>query len=43
MTIYDNVVAGLKLEKRRKKSDLDDVVESTLKQAALWDEVKNTS
>lgn len=41
MTIYDNVVAGLKLEKRRKKSDLDDIVERTLKQAALWDEVKN--
>ena len=41
MTIYDNVVAGLKLEKRRKKSDLDDIVERTLKQAALWDEVQN--
>ena len=41
MTIYDNVVAGLKLEKRRKKSELDDVVERTLRQAALWDEVKD--
>nr|WP_327286723.1 phosphate ABC transporter ATP-binding protein PstB [Rubrobacter aplysinae] len=41
MTIYDNVVAGLKLEKRRKKSDLDEIVERTLKQAALWDEVKD--
>ncbi len=41
MTIYDNVVAGLKLERRRKKSDLDEVVERTLKQAALWDEVKD--
>lgn len=41
MTIYDNVVAGLKLERRRNKSELDDTVELTLKQAALWDEVKN--
>ncbi len=41
MTIYDNVVAGLKLERRHKKSELDEVVERTLKQAALWDEVKN--
>ncbi len=41
MSIYDNVVAGLKLEKRHKKSHLDEVVEKTLRQAALWDEVKN--
>ena len=41
MSIYDNVIAGLKLGRRRKKSELDDVVEKTLKQAALWDEVKN--
>ena len=41
MSIYDNVIAGLKLGRRRKKSELDGVVEKTLKQAALWDEVKN--
>src|SRR5215212_3341848 len=41
MSIYDNVVAGLKLGRRRKKSELDGIVEHTLKQAALWDEVKN--
>ena len=41
MTIYENVVAGLKLQGRTKKSELDDIVERTLKQAALWDEVKN--
>jgi len=41
MTIYDNVVAGLKLEKRHKKSELDEIVERTLKQAALWEEVKD--
>ena len=41
MTIYENVVAGLKLQGRTKKSELDDIVERTLKQAALWDEVQN--
>ncbi|MDN5696740.1 MAG: phosphate ABC transporter ATP-binding protein PstB [Rubrobacter sp.] len=41
MSIYDNVVAGLKLEKRRKKSELDEIVEKTLRQSALWDEVKD--
>ncbi len=41
MSIYDNVIAGLKLGGRPKKSALDDIVERTLKQAALWDEVKN--
>ena len=41
MTIYDNVVAGIKLGRKRKKSELDDIVEKTLRQAALWDEVKN--
>ena len=41
MTIYDNVIAGLKLGRKRKRSELDDIVEKTLAQAALWDEVKN--
>ncbi len=41
MSIYDNVVAGLKLAGRQKKSYLDEVVERTLRQAALWDEVKD--
>lgn len=41
MSVYDNVIAGLKLGRRRKKSDLDDIVEKTLRKAALWDEVKN--
>lgn len=41
MSIYDNVVAGLKLGRKRKKSELDEVVERTLTQAALWGEVKD--
>ncbi len=40
-TIYDNIVYGPRLYGIRKKSDLDSVVEVSLKQAALWDEVKD--
>ncbi len=41
MSIYDNVIAGLKLGRRRKKSELDEIVEKTLRRAALWEEVKD--
>jgi phosphate transport system ATP-binding protein len=41
MSIYDNVVAGLKLNGVRKKSLLDDACEKALKSANLWDEVRN--
>ena len=41
MSIYDNVIAGIKLGRRRKKPELDEIVEKTLHQAALWDEVKD--
>ncbi|MFO8030664.1 MAG: phosphate ABC transporter ATP-binding protein PstB [Cyclonatronaceae bacterium] len=41
MSIYDNVVAGLKLVGIRKSSILDEVCERALKQAALFDEVKD--
>lgn len=41
MSIYDNVIAGLKLNKSGKKSEFDEVVEKCLKSTALWDEVKN--
>jgi len=42
MSIYDNVAAGLKLNGTRNHKMLDDVVERSLQQAALWDEVKDT-
>ncbi len=42
MSIYDNVVAGLKLMRRRSRREMDEVVERTLIQAALWDEVKDS-
>ena len=41
MSIYDNVASGLKLNGFRKRNVLDEVVERSLKQAALWDEVKD--
>jgi phosphate transport system ATP-binding protein len=41
MSIYDNVASGLKLNGYRKRRVLDEVVERSLKQAALWDEVKD--
>jgi phosphate transport system ATP-binding protein len=41
MSIYDNVVAGLKLAGEKNKSKLDQVVEKSLRGAALWEEVKD--
>jgi phosphate transport system ATP-binding protein len=40
MSIYDNVVAGLKLNGIRDKRLLDEIVKDSLEGAALWDEVK---
>jgi phosphate transport system ATP-binding protein len=40
MSIYDNVAAGLKLNGFHKRAELDQVVERSLRHAALWDEVK---
>jgi phosphate transport system ATP-binding protein len=40
MSIYDNVAAGLKLNGRFSKSQLDGIVEESLKGANLWNEVK---
>jgi phosphate transport system ATP-binding protein len=41
MSIYDNVVAGLRLTGTRKKADLDAAVEKSLRGANLWNEVKD--
>jgi phosphate transport system ATP-binding protein len=41
MSIYDNVVAGLRLTGRYGRTELDQVVERSLRRAALWDEVKD--
>jgi len=43
MSIYDNVIAGYKLNGiRLKKDEFDNIVERSLKGAALWDEVKDS-
>jgi phosphate transport system ATP-binding protein len=41
MSIFDNVAAGLKLNGLTNKTIIREVVEESLKEAALWDEVKN--
>jgi phosphate transport system ATP-binding protein len=41
MSIYGNVVAGIRLKRRTRKSELDDVVEASLRGANLWEEVKD--
>jgi len=41
MSIYDNVAYGPRAHGMKKKSDLDEIVEKSLVQAALWDEVKD--
>ena len=41
MSIFENVVAGLKLNGVRKKSILEEAAENALRAANLWDEVKD--
>ncbi len=41
LSIYDNVALSPRLSGRRKKQDLDEIVERCLRRAALWDEVKD--
>lgn len=41
MSIYDNVAYGPKIHGIKKKSQLDEIVERSLRQAAIWDEVKD--
>jgi phosphate transport system ATP-binding protein len=41
MSIFDNVAAGLRLTGRLSRSQVHEVVERSLRRAALWDEVKD--
>jgi len=41
MSIFDNVVAGLRFNGIRKRSLLEEIAEEALRRAALWDEVKD--
>ena len=40
-TIYENVAYGLRIQSVKRKRILDEVVEKSLRRAALWDEVKD--
>ena len=41
MSIYDNVLAGYRLNGRIDRNEADEIVEASLKRVALWDEVKD--
>lgn len=41
MSIYDNVAYGLKIHGSKKKSEMDEIVERSLRSAAIWEEVKD--
>jgi len=41
MSIYENIAFGVRLYERMPKSELDGRVETSLRRAALWDEVKD--
>ncbi|GAB2501119.1 phosphate ABC transporter ATP-binding protein PstB [Alkalibacterium psychrotolerans] len=40
-SIYDNIAFGPRTHGIKKKSELDEIVEKSLRQAAIWDEVKD--
>lgn len=41
LSIYDNITYGVKIMGRKRRGELDEIVESALIHAALWDEVKD--
>ena len=41
MSIYDNIAYGPRMQGIKKKTELDEIVEDSLKKAAIWDEVKD--
>jgi phosphate transport system ATP-binding protein len=41
MSIYDNVAFGVRLYQKKTRAEMDEVVEASLRRAALWDEVKD--
>jgi phosphate transport system ATP-binding protein len=41
MSIYENIAFGIRLYERLSRSELDHRVETALRRAALWDEVKD--
>jgi phosphate transport system ATP-binding protein len=41
MSIYDNVAYGVRLYYKKSRAEMDQIVERSLRRAALWDEVKD--
>lgn len=41
MSVYDNIAYGPRTHGIRRKAELDEIVESSLKSAAIWDELKD--
>ena len=41
MSIYDNVAFGVRLHQSKSRAELDEIVERSLRRAALWDEVEH--
>ena len=41
MSIYDNVAYGVRLHQSKTRAEMDELVETSLRRAALWDEVKD--
>lgn len=41
MSIYDNIAYGLRTHGIKNKAELDEIVERSLRSAAIWDEVKD--
>ncbi len=41
MSIYDNIAYGPRTHGMRKKAELDEIVEKSLRDAAIWDELKD--
>lgn len=40
MSIYDNIAYGPRIHERKSKAQLDEIVERSLRQAAIWEEVR---
>lgn len=41
MSIYDNIAYGPRIHGIKNKAKLDEIVETSLKGAAIWDEIKD--
>ena len=41
MSVYDNIAYGLRTHGMRKNAELDEIVEKSLRDAAIWDELKD--